>query len=303
MLIPPREENRTVDAASAARRMIVNADDFGFSTEVNEAIIRAHREGVLTSASLMVTGAAFDEAVRLARENPRLGVGIHLVTVMGRSALPPEQVPSLTDEQGNFSSNPVTAGLKYFFSLRARRELRRELEAQFERFKSTGLPLSHVDGHLHLHVHPVIFRAALDLAVRYGARSMRVPVEERRLALRFDASNRMLKTVHSVLFDALAGYMRPRLRAKGFKFPERVYGNLQSGRMSEAYFLYALDNLRSDCSEIYFHPACYDSGGVLSDEQRQGQLEFEALLSRRVVERIKSLGIGLTNYYGLEGSG
>jgi predicted glycoside hydrolase/deacetylase ChbG (UPF0249 family) len=127
--------------------MIVNADDFGFSTEVNEAIIRAHREGVLTSASLMVTGAAFDEAVRLARENPRLGVGIHLVTVMGRSALPTGQVPSITDEHGNFSSNPVIAGLKYFFSLRARRELRRELEAQFERFKSTGLPLSHVDGH------------------------------------------------------------------------------------------------------------------------------------------------------------
>jgi hopanoid biosynthesis associated protein HpnK len=283
--------------------MIVNADDFGFSTEVNEAIIRGHREGVLTSASLMVTGAAFDEAIRLARENPRLGVGIHLVTVMGRSALPPEQIRSLVDERGNFSNNPVKAGLKYFFSPRARRELKRELEAQFERFKSTGLPLSHVDGHLHLHVHPVIFRTALDLAARYGARSMRVPVEERGLALRFDASNRMLKTVHSLLFDGLAGYMKPRLRARGIRFPERVYGNLQSGRMSEEYFLYALDNLRADCCEIYFHPAVYDSGVRLTDEQKQGQLEFEALLSRRVIERIGSLGIGLTNYYGLEGTG
>ena len=115
--------------------------------------------------------------------------------------------------------------------------------------------------------------------------------------------NRMLKTVHSFLFDALAGYMRPRLRAKGLRFPERVYGNLQSGRMSEAYFLYALDNLRADCSEIYFHPAVYESSSLLSAEQRQGQLEFEALLSKRVLERIRSLGIGLTNYYGLEGSG
>src|SRR5215211_6942485 len=124
------------------RRLIVNADDFGISEEVNEAVIRAYKEGVLTSASLMVTGAAFESAVRLAKENPGLAVGIHLVTVMGRSVLPHKEVPSLVDESGDFSSKAAAAGLKYFFSPRARRELRKEVAAQFEKFHSTGLRLS-----------------------------------------------------------------------------------------------------------------------------------------------------------------
>src|SRR5215470_4509625 len=187
-----------VARAAKHRRLVVNADDFGMSEEVNQAIIRAFKEGVLTSCSLMVTGKAFDQAVRLAKENPGLAVGIHLVTVMGRAALPQSEIPSLVDQEGNFSNNPTLAGLKYYFSSHARKELRKELAAQFERFASTGLPLSHIDGHLHLHVHPVIFNAALELGAKYGARRMRVPVEERRLALEFDRSNVGIKTVHSL---------------------------------------------------------------------------------------------------------
>jgi hopanoid biosynthesis associated protein HpnK len=178
--------------------LIVNADDFGISEEVNEAVIRAFREGVLTSTSLMVTGAAFSQAVELAKENPGLAVGIHLVTVVGQSVLPHSEIPTLVDEQGNFSNNPTLAGLKYYFSPRARRELRRELAAQFEKFHSTGLRLSHIDGHLHLHVHPVIFSAALELGVKYGARRMRVPSEERQLALAFDRANILQKTIHTL---------------------------------------------------------------------------------------------------------
>jgi hopanoid biosynthesis associated protein HpnK len=288
-----------VEVEKPQHKLIVNADDFGISEEVNEAIIQAHRIGVLTSTSLMVTGDAFDDAVKLARENPRLGVGIHLVTVMGRSVLPASQIPSLVDSQGNFSNDPVKSGLKYFFSPRARFELSRELPAQFEKFKSTGLPLSHVDGHLHLHVHPVIFRIASDLAIKHGARRMRVPFEERDLVLEFDSRNKALKTVHSLLFAGLARYMRRRLDAEGFAYPSRVYGNLQSGRMNERYFLYVLDHLTQRVNEIYFHPAKYRDGIPLSTEQRQCQVEFETLTSRVVAERIKALEIKLINYFEL----
>lgn len=280
--------------------MIVNADDFGASDEVNEAVIRAHRDGVLTSTSLMVTGAAAQQAVTLAKENPRLAVGIHLVTVMGRSALPPSEIPSLVDQSGNFPNGPVAAGVRYFFSPRARRELRKELRAQFEMFKSTGLPLSHIDGHLHLHVHPVIFRAAMELGIEYGARRMRVPADNRQHALGFDPGHRFQKTVLSLLFEALARYMRPKLRRNGFAFPERVYGNLQSGRMNCDYFLYALERLDAATSEIYFHPALYQNGQVLTSEQTQCQREFLALTSREVTDTIRRLGISLTNYFELE---
>jgi chitin disaccharide deacetylase len=303
-LLTETQNHNAAPIASSAKqlRLIVNADDFGVSEEVNEAVIRAFKEGVLTSTSLMVTGEAFDQAVGLAKENPGLAVGIHLVTVVGRSVLPRFEIPTLVDEQGNFSNNPTAAGLKYFFLPRARRELRREIAAQFEKFRSTGLPLSHIDGHLHLHVHPVIFNAALELGVRYGVRRMRVPVEERRLVLAFDRENYLQKTIHTLLFGGLGRYMKSKLRARGFTFPERVYGNLQSGRMSERYFRYALDNLGSETSEIYFHPAVYADERVLDTEQRQCQIEFEALTSPKVKEYIETRAITLTNYFELEAS-
>ena len=294
LLPKSRNDNR------ARFSLIVNADDFGASAQVNEAVIRAFREGVLTSASLMVTGDAFEQAVLLAKENPGLAVGIHLVTVVGRSVLPPSEIPSLVDPDSNFSNNPASAGLRYFFSPRARRELRKEIAAQFEKFRSTGLPLSHIDGHLHLHIHPVIFNAAVELGAKYGARRMRVPVEERRLALEFDRANLLLKTVHTLLFGGLGWYMKRKLRARGFIFPERVYGNLQSGQMSERYFLYVLDNLKSAASEIYFHPAAYPAERLLNDEERQCLIEFETLTSKRVKERIQQLGVALTNYFEIE---
>lgn len=295
---------RGVPIASEARRprLIVNADDFGISEEVNEAVIKGYREGVLTSTSLMVTGAAFTQAVALAKENPGLAVGIHLVTVVGQSVLPHSQIPTLVDQKGNFSNNPTLAGLKYFFYPQARRELRKELAAQFEKFHTTGLRLSHIDGHLHLHVHPVIFSAALELGVKYGTRRMRVPFEERQLALAFDRGNILQKTIFTLLFGGLASHMKKHLRARGFTFPERVYGNLQSGRMSERYFLYALDNLTAEASEIYFHPALYADDRLLNDVERQCLIEFEALTSKKVKDRMRTLGIKSTNYFELEPS-
>lgn len=303
-LLPETPTHQTTPAASEARqhRLIVNADDFGISEEVNEAVIRAYREGVLTSTSLMVTGAAFTQAVELAKENSGLAVGIHLVTVVGQSVLPHSEIPTLVDEKGNFSNNPTLAGLKYYFSPQARRELRKEIAAQFEKFHSTGLRLSHIDGHLHLHVHPVIFSAALEMGVKYGARRMRVPSEERQLALAFDRRSVLRKTIYTLLFGGLARHMKKKLRALGFSFPERVYGNLQSGRMSERYFLYALDNLTAEASEIYFHPAVYAGHRVLNNDERQCLIEFEALTSRKVKERIHALEIKLTNYVELETS-
>lgn len=298
-LLRETQNDNTAPAATPSKRprLIVNADDFGVSEEVNEAVIRAYKEGVLTSASLMVTGAAFDQAVSLAKENPGLAVGIHLVTVVGKSALSHSEIPALVDREGNFSNDPTTAGLRYYFSGRARRELRKELAAQFEKFQSTGLPLSHIDGHLHLHVHPVIFNCALELGAKYGARRMRVPEEERRLALAFDRGRLLQKSMHALLFGGLARYMKKKLRERGFTFPERVYGNLQSGRISERYFLYALDNLTAETSEIYFHPAVYADDKLLDNEERQCSIEFEALTSRNVRQRVQDLGVKLVNYF------
>jgi chitin disaccharide deacetylase len=284
------------------KRLIVNADDFGSSEAVNEAVVRAYTEGMLTSCSLMVTGEAFEHAVRLAHAHPGLAVGIHLVTVMGWAVLPHTEIPALVDQAGYFSSNPTAAGFTYYFSPQARRELRHELAAQFEKFSATGLRLSHIDGHLHLHVHPVIFHIALELGARYGVQRMRVPQEEYRLALGFDRQHAGQKAVQTLLFGQLATWMKRQLRAHGFVWAERVYGNLHSGRMDEAYFLYTLEHLRAETNEIYFHPAVYPVGHPLNADERQGTREFAALTSREVCRRQRELGIALINYFDLDQS-
>jgi predicted glycoside hydrolase/deacetylase ChbG (UPF0249 family) len=114
-------------------QLIVNADDFGSSREVNSAVIQAHQHGVLTSASLMVNGQAADEAVALARANPNLSIGLHLVMVDGQSTLPHKDIPHLVDEQGDFPGDPVLIGMRLVISRQARQELAQELAAQFER--------------------------------------------------------------------------------------------------------------------------------------------------------------------------
>ena len=166
------------------RRLIVNADDFGRSASINQAVIRAHREGILTTASLMVNEPACEEAVALARENPTLGVGLHLTLLCGHSALPPAEVPGLVNPNGEFSNNPAGAGFRYFFQRSLREPLRREIHAQFQKFRATRLPLDHVNGHLHLHLHPTVFRILMADASQLGIKRLRLTFDPFRLNLR-----------------------------------------------------------------------------------------------------------------------
>src|SRR2546428_733282 len=177
-----------------ARRLVVTADDFGAAPEVNAAVVRAHREGILTSTSLMVTGDAVDEAVRLARETPTLAVGLHLVLAQGRPAAPRAEIPDLVAEDGAFRRAPISTGLRYawqYLSSTGRAQLRREIEAQLAAFAATGLRLSHVDGHLNtlnMHLHPMVLPILRELAPRYGIRAMRLSREDLPPALLFDPS-------------------------------------------------------------------------------------------------------------------
>src|ERR1700694_1978742 len=169
---PANGDSRT--RLSALRRLIVNADDFGRSRSINEAVIRAHREGVLTSASLMVNEPWCDEAVALAKQNPKLGVGLHLTLLMAHSALPPEKIPGLVNARGEFSNNPVSVGFRYFFQRGLREQLRAEIHAHFNRFRDTCLPLDHVNGHLHMHLHPMVFRILMDDAEQLSIGHLRL---------------------------------------------------------------------------------------------------------------------------------
>jgi hopanoid biosynthesis associated protein HpnK len=140
------------------KQLIVNADDLGLTPGVNRGILQAFQDGVVTAASLLVTGSAFEEAVELARQNPELDVGLHLALVEEQSLLGRDMLPTLVDEVGRF---PRTSG--EFFRrafLRSVRwdEVEREIAAQIGRFHETGLRLSHIDSHQHVHMFPPVFK-------------------------------------------------------------------------------------------------------------------------------------------------
>ncbi len=276
--------------------LIINGDDFGYSSAVNQAILQAHREGVLTSTSLMVNERATDEAVQIARATPSLAVGLHLVLVLGRATLSPAQIPHLVDADGKFTNSPLVAGVKYFFSSAARREMRREMRAQFEKFVATGLPFSHVDGHTHLHMHPVIFDELLKLCEEFQVKRLRVVSGAMRLSLRLDHSSLALKLVHGIVFNLLACRCAKKLRGRGFVVPENVYGLLQTGNLNEDYLLGLIPQMARTSCEIYAHPLAPDAEAWNRKENPHGAEELQALLSPRVRQAIQAAGFSLVNY-------
>ncbi|MBV8978908.1 MAG: hopanoid biosynthesis-associated protein HpnK [Alphaproteobacteria bacterium] len=215
------------------KSLVITADDFGAAKEVNDAVETAHRHGVLTAASLMVTGAAAADAVARAKAMPSLRVGLHLVLVDGTAALPVSQVASLV-RGGRFDSNMARAGAAMFFRPKARRELAREIEAQFQAFAATGLALDHVNTHKHFHLHPTIAALTIAIGRRYGMKALRVPFETDHWPARL---------------------LRRRYRAQGLLVPDRVYGLRRSGAMTEERLAAILRTLPDGLSEIYLHPA------------------------------------------------
>jgi hopanoid biosynthesis associated protein HpnK len=286
--LSPSSGQSETGATPVLRRLIVNADDFGLSPSVNAAVVRAHRDGILTTASLMVNEPGFDEAVKLAKENPKLGVGLHLTLLMGHAALPPEKIPGLVNARGEFSNSPVSVGLNYFFKRRLREPLRAEIRAQFEKFRATGLALDHVNGHLHLHLHPVVFRILMEEAATFGIQRMRLTREPFWVDVPLARGNRLYRASHAAVYFFLSWSAQAALRRKNIRHTHRVFGLLQNARVDEAYVLKLLAILPPGDSELYSHPSL-----------DQFPHEFAALFSPEVRAQIKKLGIELIRYQDL----
>jgi hopanoid biosynthesis associated protein HpnK len=281
----PNAERRT---PNSGRRLIVNADDFGRSHSVNEAVVRAHREGILTTASLMVNEPASDEAIARARENPKLGIGLHLTLLCGKSTLPPEKIPGLVNARGEFGNRPVDVGMSYFFKHDLRIQLRAEIHAQFARFRATGLPLDHVNGHLHLHLHPTIFGILMEDAASLGIRHLRLTRDCLSRSRRMARGRWFYRVSHAAIYEWLSRRARGPLQQRGIRHAQITFGLLQNARVGEEYVLKLLPELPPGDSELYSHPSL--------DGFKH---EFEGLVSPRVQERVEKLGIELIRYQDL----
>ena len=189
--------------------------------------------------------------------------------------------------------------LRYFFDKGLYKQLKHEIEAQIQRVADSGIPLSHIDGHLNIHLHPTVFAFLTELMPRYGITSFRLSRERLCHNLQFDRQRRAGKTVERIIFGALAHQARPQLDELGISYAGEVKGVLNSGRMTEAYVLNILDGLSEGLTELYFHP------GLLPDAEITRRMpdychkqELAAITSPRVREKLAELKIGLCNYRG-----
>lgn len=285
------------------KRLIVTGDDFGLAVPVNEAIERAYREGVLTAASLMVGAPAAADAVDRARRCPGLRVGLHLVLVEGRPVSPVEQVPDLVDERGELATDLLRAGFRFYFSPRVRSQLAAEIRAQFEAFRRTGLGLDHADAHNHMHVHPTVLALLLEIGSDYGLAAVRVPYEPPWRSFRARRTHLARRLANGLGLGPLALAMRRRLRARGLRTNDYVFGLNDTGAMDERTVLDLLGAIPDGLSELYLHPAtrrCPETEATMPDYDHPGELA--ALLSPRVRERIEALGIERLAYSDLGAS-
>ncbi len=286
------------------KRLIVSGDDFGMSPGTNFGILTAHREGLLTNASLMVNGSAFTQAVELARATPSLAVGLHLVLVQGRATAAPDEVPALVDAAGTFRNNAPAAGFRYFFAPGLRAQLEHEIRTQLEKYLGTGLPLAHVDGHLNIHMHPSVLAILLKLAPRYGIRAMRLPREPWRISLRLDRRQATRKLLEAAIFRSLCRFARPRLATHGIRHPDQLFGLHQSGHVTEPYLLGVVQQLPDGVTEIYGHPARLDAEARRwRPAHYESEAEVAAFTSTRVRAAVHAAGIEPINYGDLTSSG
>ena len=267
------------------KRIIVSADDFGLTEAVNEGIERAHRDGMLEQASLMVAGPAAADAVRRAKTMPSLRVGLHLVVIEGPAVSPPMLIPDLVDAAGLFPSDQALLGIRYFFRPAVRRQLAREIRAQFAAFAATGLTLDHANAHKHMHLHPTVGRLMIAIGREFGLRAIRVPAEPpalmARLGARAGAGDRALYAWTRVL--------RRQAHAAGLSTSDYCFGLAWSGHMTRERVSALLLALPEGVSEIYFHPAAARDpvlARLMPDYEHEAELA--ALLDRGLRDQLRA---------------
>src|SRR4051812_45255132 len=265
------------------KRVVFSADDFGLSVGVNEAVELAHRRGILDQASLMVAGPAAADAVRRARGMPSLRVGLHLVVIEGPAVLPASEIPALVDATGQFPSDQARLGFRYFFRPEVRRQLAREIRAQFAAFAATGLELDHANAHKHTHLHPTVGRMMIEIGREFGLRSVRVPAEPP--AIMEQSGTRV-----GVGDRALYGWTRVlarQARVAGMRVNDHCFGLVWSGHMTRDRVRGLMANLPEGVSEVYFHPAT-ERNEMLTRLMPgyEHEAELQTLLDRGLRDRI-----------------
>ena len=285
------------------RNLIVNADDLGWTAGVNRGIAEAHRHGIVTSASLLANGEAFAEAVELAQETSGLGVGVHLNLNDGRPVAPPESVPSLVNDAGEFEGGPDGLLLKIATRGLSLREVEVEWGAQISRVRDAGIEPTHLDGHKHVHMLPGLFEIALRLAKRHGIGAIRVSHETSSLRVALSTGDRRAAVVLKQGVQArglklLARDAREQAERAGMSTADYFCGIAQTGELTKEGVARLLRNLPEGTTELMCHPGYADDAlrKTATRLQASRQKEVEILTDTEIRNLVASQGIRLIDY-------
>ncbi|MBI3327264.1 MAG: ChbG/HpnK family deacetylase [Nitrospinae bacterium] len=286
------------------RVLIINADDLGYTHGVNRSVAQCYRQGILTSATLMANGPAFEDAIAMVKDNPALGVGIHLVLTELQPLSRPDEIPGLLDKGGRLLPTPgalLTALLRGKVSQPA---MHKELARQVSKVLDYGLTPTHLDSHMHVHVLPQVFAVVLDIAQTYGIQWVRNPFEQAAAWRSFPLlqQRQRLTFCKQYLQAMLVTLYRSRffrdVRRAGLRTPDHMFGIALTGIWSETAIRHLLSQLPPGINELMVHPGVYDE----ELRQRPTRLheargrERDLLLSASLKDLLQRYDITLSRY-------
>jgi hopanoid biosynthesis associated protein HpnK len=283
------------------KQLILNADDFGMTLGVNEGIIRAHRDGILTSATLMANGEAFDDAVERARANKELGVGCHLVLVGGKCVATKDSVASLVDAGGNLPDSLPLFVAKISSGIIRTEEIERELRAQIGRVRAAGIEPTHLDTHKHTHAHPRVMEALGKVAKECGIARVRKPIENLRDSWETSQAGGQgvsMQILAAGAVRAIAPQFTAISRRYGLLSPDHFLGLAMTGQLGPTVLRGVIGTVVDGTTEIMLHPGICDADLARSGSrlQKQREDELQGLLDPGVRSAVTERGIRLISY-------
>lgn len=282
------------------RRLIINADDFGFTSGVNSAIVKAHTDGVVTSSTLMANGPAFSEVLQLAEGIPKLSIGCHIVLIDGEPVLHAEKIPSLT-KAGRFRDALKGFAARALMGQFDATQIAAEATAQIRKIQSAGLTVSHFDTHKHTHLFPAVLRPLLRAAADCGVRAVRNPFGPRfplRSAQLLARPSLWTRYAEVRVLRTFAAKFREAVQREGFVTPDGTLGIEVTGTLDETLFTAIATSIPEGTWEFVCHPGYNDadlqSAKTRLRESREIELRVLTLpAARRILERE---GVQLISY-------
>ncbi|PYU21408.1 MAG: hypothetical protein DMG32_20760 [Acidobacteria bacterium] len=290
------------------KRLIVNADDFGLTEGINRGIMVAHRDGILTSTSLLANGPAFDQAIAASQQLPQLSVGVHLNISEGRPVSPAARIPSLVNERGELHLSPFQLWMRILGRQISLEDIHAECRAQVLKLFDAGLRPSHLDGHLHVHVLPQLSPILIALAREFCIPNVRCPAEdlEATLPLLWKIGGAGIATLERSAIaygvSSFAWRFREQLRMAGLVCPDAFLGLAHTGFLDTKALIALLALVPNGTTELMCHPgyAIAQVESLRGELSREREAELVALTAPEVKEILGSLGIRLSNFRDLE---